>query len=356
MNIAHLNTEKGWRGGENQVYMLHKGLVELGINSVVFCRKDAPLEDKLKEEKLPCVSLKFKSQFDLSSANKIAKECKKYKIDVLHLHSSHALMLGHMVKWFIPNIKLVLTRRVGIPLKNNVITNYKYRSTALDKIVCISKGVSDVLEQSKLVDIEIIHSRIDIHKFENSKAISKEKIGIPNDSFVLGIVGAFTWGKGYDTLIEIMCGLKDKYSNIHLVSLGDGKLFDKIKVEITKRGLQKNFHLLGHKNNVGDYLKMFDVFILPAKSEGLGTSILDAQSVSLPVIASNVGGIPEIVKHNSNGLLIESGDYKGFTDAIIELYSDEKLRNRLSEQGVKDVVKFHYKEMAREYDELYKRL
>jgi glycosyltransferase involved in cell wall biosynthesis len=116
-----------------------------------------------------------------------------------------------------------------------------------------------------------------------------------------------------------------------------------------------NVTFTGFVDNVGDYLAAFDLFILPSKTEGIGGILLDAMDQALPIITTRVGGVPEIVRDEENGLLIDAGSTEQLEDAILHLYTDPELRVRLGARGREFSRDFSADEMSRKYLALYER-
>jgi glycosyltransferase involved in cell wall biosynthesis len=111
--------------------------------------------------------------------------------------------------------------------------------------------------------------------------------------------------------------------------MGEGQQRPELERLIQVEGVSESVNLLGHVSDASSYLKALDLFVLPSRSEGLGYVLLEAGSAGLPVVATNVGGIPEIVEHEETGLLVPSGDREALTNALERLANDEALRTQL---------------------------
>lgn len=151
---------------------------------------------------------------------------------------------------------------------------------------------------------------------------------IKPDDVVVASTGRITKDKGFDTLSQIIITLKD-YDNIKFVIAGDGNFKDDMKKELLMAGAKKNTYFLGYQKDVDSILKESDIFIICTKHETLCNSLLEAGADSLPLIASNVGGIPEIIKHGENGFLVEPHDVNGFCKAILLLAEDKDKREAM---------------------------
>jgi glycosyltransferase involved in cell wall biosynthesis len=123
------------------------------------------------------------------------------------------------------------------------------------------------------------------------------------------------------------------------IALGNGSLKEEMKSKIENLGLSENLKLVGFKSEIGDYLKLFDIFTLFSSKEGLGTSILDAMSVGLPIVGTNAGGIPEIIINDENGFLVPKKNPEALANAFLQLIESSYLRQKFGNKSL-DLVKY----------------
>ena len=344
--ILHIDTGKAWRGGQKQAVSLFEGLLKRGIKTTFVCKPSSALKHYFVRKSLPFFEARLSSELDVFSALKIARLCRKKGFNILHLHTSHALSLGLLAKLFCPQLKLIAVRRVDFPIRNNVFSKIKYSTQKLDRIVTISGGIRSVLLSCGIdaKKIELIHSGIDLQRFKDSKIDEEFKNKYnPKNKNVIGTVAAFADHKDYPNLLKAAKIVLGKRKDVIFIALGSGRQEEKIYTIHKALNLKNGFIFMGFKENVGSFLKLFDIFVLSSKQEGLGTSILDAQTVGLPVVATNVGGIPEAVASGENGLLVPSGDPQKLAEAILKMVEDRSLRVRLGKNGKKSVKRFSIK-------------
>jgi len=358
LNILHLDTEKYWRGGQQQVFYLHKLLVKKSIKSILVCNKSSELKKKCINEKLPYYEVNMRAEIDILSAYQIYKLCKKEKITIIHAHSAHALSIGLLIKLFSSSLILVGVRRVDFQIKKNLLSQIKYNSKKINKIVCISDFIKKVMIEDgiKEENLVTIRSGADIHKFDDVFPDNnlKDTLGISSNQIVLGTVAAFAGHKDYPNLLNAFRLVKDKIANVKLCVVGDGQL--KPEMEQLAQDLQVDDHVIftGFRENVGRYLKTFDIFVLASKKEGLGTSIIDALSVGLPVIATRTGGIIEVIENDVNGILVEPKNSDLLAETIIELIEDKEKRNRLSCEAIASAQNFSIENNVEKNISLYR--
>lgn len=156
----------------------------------------------------------------------------------------------------------------------------------------------------------------------------RKKLGIPLDAPVVVSTGRIIEEKGYDLVVPIFERLCKRH-NAHLILVGDGWYLNKLREEVGRADLGNQVIFTGYKQSVNDYLNASDIYWTSTKHETLGCSIIEACSFGLPVVATNVGGIPEIVEDGVCGYLIDNNDVSGFADKLSLLCSDVQLRRRM---------------------------
>ena len=332
MKILHVDTEKGWRGGEQQLFYLVKGLKERGVEVAVACRVGDELERRCREEGITVYPLKGNQTGDILRVGALGKN-----YDIIHAHAAKAHTIAAFSKVFHKR-PVVYTRRVDYPPKKNPLTELKYKLT--DKVVAITEAVAKVLkEELSLKEVPVIYSAVDknltqkveINKVKNFRNEFKGKK-------IIGSVAALTEHKNIPNLIEAAKILLEKRNDLVFVVFGRGKLKSYLENLIKEKGLEGHFFLAGFKRDVYNYVKGFDVFVLPSDYEGLGSSLLIAMLLNVPVVATNVGGIPEVVKDGKTGLLVERGNPVKLADAILKLLDDQELRKGITTNAYKTVV------------------
>lgn len=360
LGILHLDTVPGWRGGQQQVVNLLDGLHQKGLYTRLICPAGSRLAAYCQEHGLPFYTINVRSELDAAAAWRIAAYMRKNHYNIIHSHSAHATATGMWVKFFNRKIRHVTTRRVDFSVRKPVFGSAKYNNKYLDKIVCISKEIERVLlaDGVPAAKLERIHDGIDTHKFDKvaGNPALKKQFNIPAEHLVVGTVAALAGHKDYPTLLRAAQIVLRDHEQVTFCCLGDGpdeKILKKMAVELK---LGPRFIFAGFHKNVGQFLKMFDLFVLSSKKEGLGTTLLDAQAVGLPVIATKAGGIPEIVVDQKNGILVPKQNPRELARAISQLLENEALRKKYALAAGRDVLKFDASVMVEAYIDLYKKI
>jgi glycosyltransferase involved in cell wall biosynthesis len=242
----------------------------------------------------------------------------------------------------------VVTRRVNNPIREHWFAHRAYRNAAY--VAAVAPQVGDVLRAyDAAIRVTVVHSassglRVDAATSSAIRARFQGKL-------VAGHVGALDNDqKGQEFIIAVAREIERSHPDIHFVLVGGGE--DEAMLKSAAAGLS-NLTFTGFVDNVGDYLAAFDIFILPSNREGIGSILLDAMEQGLPVIASRVGGVPDIVRHEDTGLLIEPASPPQLRDAILRLRGEPALRRRYGERGREFAKDFTAAAMCSKYLALY---
>lgn len=189
--------------------------------------------------------------------------------------------------------------------------------------------------------------------FRRGEKVTKDK----DDRVRILFVGHINEHKGVDLLISATDEIiRRGYRKIiiELVGGGNPRVVKKFKEEVRRRGLEKYIIFEGIREDVPSLLIKADLFVLPSRIEGLPTTILEALTLGVPVIASNVGGIPDIIRNGKNGILVPPEDVKALSQAIIRLIDEEGLRKRLILEGYKTVPFYRWSRIVNQYFDIYR--
>ncbi|MDF1698457.1 MAG: glycosyltransferase family 4 protein [Saprospiraceae bacterium] len=351
MNILHISTAHSWRGGERQVLYLMDGLKSVGVSNHLMSPKNSALAERcsLKTEQ----QLTYKKGIPslIQNVLSLINYCKNHKIDIVHGHDSHAHTLIWMAyKFGRLGCKSIITRRLMNPIKKRSIAKYNYAK--ISKIICISEAVKTTLLPAihDTTRLQTIHSAIDTSK------VSAGKFPKSQNEFVVGYIAAFTQEKDHHTFIRTAKHLIKSFPQINFKFLlvGQGPLFNQIKTE--SKSIQDQIEFLGFIKNIKEAYHKIDLILHTSQSEALGTSILDALKFSIPVVATDVGGIPEIIDHEKNGFLCTPGDHKQMANFVIQLATNPNLYDKITKAGIQTLNNFDVNTMVTKTFQLYKRL
>lgn len=340
-HVCHINLAKGFRGGERQTWLLIKALAGRFRQTVVL-RRGSPLAQMCRDLQDVYVREITKPFFYNS--------VKLKGFSLIHAHESKAAHIAFMAR-VIHQIPYIITRRVSNPLKDNFFTRRVHFHA--EKVVAISEEIRRVLiGYDNRLDPAVIYSSFS--RLPTDPATVKALKENYRGRFVVGQVGALVnRHKGQIHAINVARRMHEAYPDIHFLFIGQGE--DEERFRKAASGLN-NIEFAGFKENVGDYYRLLDVFVYPSMYEGLGSAVLDAFYFRLPVVASNVGGIPEMVRDYETGLLVAPRDEDDLYHKIVELYQDRELGRRLAENGYRSLEKFDIRNTSLQYLNLYETL
>jgi len=339
ISILHIDTELTWRGGENQILQLIlRSKSEVKHHIAV---RPSSIAEKRFKEVCPVVLANMRGGLSIFAAWRLVKYCEKHSIQVIDAHTSNAHSIGLMMKFFCPKLKLVVHRRVDFVPKKDLINRKKYLSKKIDKFVAISNAIKQVLVSYGIPEksIVVIPSAIDFQKYhqykkKNEKQKLADTFSLDSKLVFLGNASAFTHQKGYDTLLKAYKIVKDKGYKFHAFLAGDGDLLKSIEDLRAHLNLEYEVTLLGFIDDVPQFLSALDILTISSRFEGLGTIVLEAIGAGLAVVATEAGGIPEMIIHQKTGLLSPIDNSEQFADAIIKLLSSQQLRSQLANEAL----------------------
>lgn len=331
MKILHISTGKVWRGGERQTYFLIEQQINDGHEVHLMCHPASPLREKLNSTDVLTHNYQGSLYGKLKSSYALQSLSIKYNIDIIHGHDSHAHTLIWISSQFLNlKTKAVVSRR--LTYKKNKASK-KYNHKGIHKIICVSNAVkhslsSVITDTSRLVTI---YSGITLDK--NNRTHQKKQ------SIHIGYVAALSPEKNHIAFLE--CAKRINHQDVHFHIYGEGQERAKIENTIQNDKLKVTVH--GHINDLDLIYNQIDILLHTSKDEALGTSILDALKHGIPVIASNVGGIPELIDEGKGGYLSAPEDIEQLATSLSRLIENEELRNTFCTYNIEKAKLFDKK-------------
>lgn len=345
-----------WRGGERQLFLLLKELQrsEL-VQLVLYCPVGSELAERaaeLEQVKLVC----FRSR--ISAAKWISR---REKADIIHVHDSHAHTIAYVsAVLFGNNCPFVVSRRVDFPVASSFFSKLKYTHRNVKAILCVSRAIEEIVRRALPIsgaEIRTVYSGIDLEDFAELKPRDLHRdLGIPSDRFILLNASALEDHKDYPTFIRTIHTLTQKGRPVHGVIYGVGSLREELGELVRTLELDSRITFAGFDPKVRECIAAADAFLFTSKMEGLGTVVLDAFASGVPVVATNAGGIPEMVVNELSGLLSEKGDHLALADNTERLMDQPELRKRLIDGARERLGVFSVAETARLSLETYQRV
>jgi glycosyltransferase involved in cell wall biosynthesis len=353
MKVIQIMPEFGLAGAETMCENLCYELIKDGIDVKVISLYNfhSAITERMETAGIKIWYLGKKKGFDPTIFGKLYQILKKEKPDCIHTHR-------YVMRYAIPmavlaGIKGKVHTVHNIAQKENTIKGikinrilYKYYNVipvALSKI--IRDTITEVYDIPKR-KIPVIFNGINLEHCIPKKEYSfGERIALIH-------IGRFQDVKNHRLLIDAFDELAKKYPNLYLQLIGDGELQGKLMEYASKLPSSEHIRFEGLKQNVYPYLSKADIFVLPSKYEGMPMTLIEAMGTGLPIVASRVGGIPDMIKDGEEGLLI-TPDKEHLVNAVDQLLTNEKLRSHLGKKALTRSRDFSSEIMAKKYEELY---
>jgi len=358
-NVLHLCESSDTGGAESILISLVERLDKSLYRSMVCLLSDGWLRVQLEKRKVETVVIPQQRSFDVAWLFRLFRLLNHHEIHIMHSHE------------FATNVYAsVLSSLTGVPIvatahgKNYYGDKWRrraaYRFVARQStMVAVSGDLKRFLMERIGIppgNIRVVHNGIDLsrYKIQEGNYAVRAELGIRRDQRVIGTVGNLFAVKGQTYLLKACKALVGEFPTFVLLIAGEGDQLDLLRKEASDLGIAGNVQFLGFRDDVPSLLQAMDVFVLPSLSEGLPLSILEALALKKPVVATNVGGVPEIMEDGVTGYLVPPRNPEALTDRILLLLREPEVAVRIGQAGrarVEDA--FDLETMVREYESLY---
>ena len=334
MKVLHISTAKTWRGGEQQIAYLVDELSRLGVEQLVFSPKGSSTEQYFRSRGIPHHGYRKLAGIDPLAAVSLQRTCKRGGIDIVHAHDSHAhslLVLSAVL--FEDSVPAVVSRRVVFPAGEGVVSRWKYNHTSIRAIVCVSQFIADMMRSVIRNEgrLKVVYDGVDLEKISTRfNSDLRKEFQLPENHILIGNVAAIDEHKDYRTFVSVAEQLlRDGLDATFFIVGGDAGEEGMVRDLVAAKGLEKRIIMTGFRNDAPAILAELDLLLFTSKTEGLGTTVLDAFVVGTPVVTTRAGGLPEIVRDRVTGLTVAVGDTEGLAAAVQEILSDNGIRTCL---------------------------
>lgn len=359
MNVLHMihSIEKG--GAETYLFNLLNN-IDQSINFSVVCEHEGENHKRLEESCNNIKIINMKSPFDFKAARKVSNYSRKNNIDIIQTHFLRENYIAVISKLFNPKIKIVWTAHLIAENNRKIKFFNSFFSKFVDKIICVSEAVKTSLEKEGISSnkLQVIYNGVDTKYYKPIEDnYLRRELCLNKNTLVLTTISRFNKEKGHDFLIEVIRELRKNIEDFKVLLVGEGEEEDKIKQKVEEYGLRDYIIFLGYREDILEILSVTDIYISPSENEAISFSILEALSSGKVVVATEVGGVPEIFKNRDIGVLVPYGEIKEFANAIVHLNNNGDLYERKKSNSRKVVENnFSLNKMIEETLRLYKTL
>lgn len=350
-------------GAEQHVLSLLKGLDHLRFIPHLVCLNKGPFSELATQNNITTTTLPMKFPLDLSPIPELIRWARKQNISLIHTHGSRANLIGRLsAKWLgIPNLSTVHSSLAHDYLSpwaaKMALTLDRLTLPLTSGIIAVSESLAKEAASRGGKNIETIYNGRSPLPFDNpsvSRALFRQQWGIPSDALVLGTIGRLHPTKGQLYLIRAASQLQTDYPNLHLLLIGEGPLRESLTYELQKSGIPHT--ITGFLPSAYKALPAMDLFVLPSISEGMGLVLLEALQAQIPTVASDVGGIPELIRNGQDGLLVPPKDSVRLKTACATILKDPSFAQSLREEGRKRWPLFSLELMIKKTEAMYTRI
>lgn len=363
MKILYITTHLNRGGIVSYLSSLAISLRQRG-HTIIVASSGGDIEELLMQNGIKHLHIPIRTKNEISphllfSYYILRKYLVNNSVDIIHAHTRVTQVLATF-----------LARRFRMPMITTCHGFFKPRWFRQkfpcwgDKVIAISSQVKNHLISDfkvKKEDIYLIHNGVDLTKFKEhaQEEINqiKQEIGIPQNYFVVGTAARFSVVKGLEYLLKAIPHVLEKKQQVSFVLVGYGRQESKLRQISNELNIEEKVIFYKPQKEISQYLCVMDIFVMPSIQEGLGLSILEAQAQKIPVIASCVGGIPDIIQNYQTGILVNPKDALAISSAILKLMQDKELYNLLKNNAYQRLIdKFSLPKMVEETDKAYKDL
>src|SRR6267378_948599 len=304
---------------------------------------EGALAARASKEGFPVHPVPMRGAWDLRAVLALASVMRAIRPEIVHWQAARAHAIGAMAALIERAPARVLSRRVQFPVRGSVGSRLLY-ALPIDRIAAISGAVREALVRSGVdaAKIDVVPSGIDVAPgLSPARRLElRAELGCA-DPDVVGInVAALSPGKSHEDLLRATAIASRRAPRLKLWIAGEGPLEETLRKEQRTLGLDGTVTFLGFRTDVEALLRAADFFCTPTSSEGLGSSILEAMAAGLPVVATRVGGIPEIVEDGRTGVLVPPSDPAAFAESMVAMAARADLRREMGKSGREHAGRF----------------
>jgi len=361
-SILHLIDDLNLGGAERVMATLVNLLPRQRFYPIVCSLENGIVADQLRKKGIEVIILPKCRAYDFVFLVKLIRLIRKKRIRLIHAH----LLISHIYGWLasrLTRIPMIITIH-GKSFMDWKHGNKVFRFVAKhsNKIITVSNNIkAEVIKRLTLStdNFICIYNGVDLSKFQHktSSETLKRNLNINSSDLIVGSVGGLRPVKDYPCLLKSIPIVLKEFPKTKFIIVGDGPLRNSLQSITRSLRLENNVLFLGWREDISELLTIFDIFVLSSKTEGISISILEAMASGLPVVATNVGGNPEVIEDGKTGFLVPQADSQSLAKAIIKLLKDGHLRKTMGKNARKKAEeKFSLQVSVDKHIEVYDRL
>jgi L-malate glycosyltransferase len=321
------------------------------------------LGEELKSEGFPAHVIGRKAGLDWRCAWRLARFLRREQVDVIHAHQYTPFFYGIMARLLYRRPPILFTEHgrhfPDYPRRKRILAN-RLLLERRDRVIGVGEAVRQALITNEGIPADrvgVIYNGIDTQRFTDRPSERDEvrrEIGLQPGDFAILMVARLDYLKDHATAIRMLARVARQAPYAKLVLAGDGPERAKVEELIAELGIARQVRMLGLRKDVARLVQAADLFLLTSISEGIPLTVIEAMAAKLPVVATQVGGMAEVVEHGVSGLLAPSGDDARLAACVLRLVHDAQMRREMGEQGQQRArTLFSESDMQARYVECY---
>lgn len=333
MRVLHVELGRHLYGGARQVAYLLDGLAQFPGEHSLACADGAEIAGGINNPAIRVHRLVMRGDLDLGFISRLRRLIRTEQPDLLHIHSRRGDFLS-AVAGRLENVPMIYSRRVDNPPS---WLDLRCKFPLFEKIITISEGIGQILRTAGLPPAQVVcvPSAVDAARYrpQCERQWFLAEFGLTHGQPVLAVIAQLIQRKGHQVLFDALPAILERHPDVHVLILGQGPLAQRLSHAASEGGLAKNIRFAGFRPDLERIIPCVDLVVHPAWMEGLGVSLLEAAACAVPIVASRVGGIPEVVRDGFNGYLIEPGDSKALATKVNTLLDHPEQRRHFGQAG-----------------------
>ena len=366
LTVCHLLLTLNMGGAEVLAARLARKLSHKHRFVFICLDEQGAIGEQLSREGFPVHVVGRRPGVDLRCAQRLGQVIRRAGVDLIHCHQYAPFFYGSLSRLGFDRTPVIFTEhgrnQPDYPKRRRILAN-RFLLRRSDRVVGVGRAVCQALVQNEGIPeerVELVYNGIDLNGFcpsELERVAVRTELRLAAKDFVMILVARLHWLKDHATALKALAHAVKDNSNMKLVLVGDGPEAEKISALVSQLGLQPFVRSLGWRSDVGRLCGAADLVLLTSISEGIPLTLIEGMNVSLPVLATDVGGVGEVVEDGRTGFLVPAGDDHALAEKMLLLAENEPLRRQMGERGRQRAsTMFSESRMLDEYSTIYNEL
>ncbi|MEW6614221.1 MAG: glycosyltransferase family 4 protein [Thermodesulfobacteriota bacterium] len=336
--ILHTEWSDGWGGQEKRILLEATEFQKRGHYVVLASTPESEIDKRARKAGISTVTMPMRHSFDLSASFKIFRLIKEKRIEIVNTHSSVDSWIASFSVKLARSPILIRTRHLSVPISTNPL-NFIYRLP--DAIITTGESIKERMVKINQLDnsrIFSIPTGVKLQEFDPDidGHYLREELGINGVTPIITMVAVLRSWKRHEIFLDAARLVLKNFPEARFLIVGEGPRRKHVEAKIEELGISDFTIMTGYREDIPEILSVSDISVLTSESsEGVPQALIQAMAMARPVVATNAGGIPEVISDGQTGILIEPNDAEGLANAILRLLKDSEFARRIGKNGRK---------------------